>query len=241
MFDWYCGRQYEVRTFERRSSHILSSTADGAILAMGTVFSHNIARQLGFVSENTLLMFARLSTIPFAIAATLIAAYYRTSHSAGTGYLLIVAFDVTLATVVAPLFGCFYLENPSPRAALLSIVLGAITRITLEFAFPKDGFLLYPFKSDEFLDYGSAANSAFPIFFDEPEVWDPTDGTCSQPRFEDYTGVDSLTAFGVSIVSFVLIQVLESACGGAVFNVPGLTPYEKNLDEEKDEMKGVEE
>ena len=67
------------------------STADGAILAMGTVWSHNITRQLdkyypSLVTPDNLLMAARLSTIPFTLAATIIAAQVRE-----TGYLLIVA------------------------------------------------------------------------------------------------------------------------------------------------------
>ena len=81
------------------------STADGAILAMGTVMSHNVARQFDFwwpnlVTSDNLLMMARLTTIPFTLAAALLASFYRSSHSAGaTGYLLIVAFDIVLATV----------------------------------------------------------------------------------------------------------------------------------------------
>jgi len=55
-----------------------------------------------------------------------------------------VAFDIVFATVVVPLFGCFYAETPSPRAALLAIVGGMVTRIVLEFALPKDGFFLLP-------------------------------------------------------------------------------------------------
>lgn len=120
------------------------STADGAILAMGTVASHNLMRMLdvkwpGIVTAKNLLMVARLSTIPFTLASTMIGAYYRSSDSAAgaTGYLLIVAFDIVLATVVAPLFGCFYAKNPSPRAAFCSVVCGAIVRILLEFLLPK--------------------------------------------------------------------------------------------------------
>lgn len=67
------------------------STADGAILAMGTVWSHNITRQFdkyypSLVTPDNLLMAARLSTIPFTLAATVVAAQVNE-----TGYLLIVA------------------------------------------------------------------------------------------------------------------------------------------------------
>jgi hypothetical protein len=82
------------------------STADGAILAMGTVFAHNITRQLDIwwpevITSDNLLLMTRLSTIPFTIASACIGSFYRSSNSSGaTGYLLIVAFDVVLATVV---------------------------------------------------------------------------------------------------------------------------------------------
>jgi Na+/proline symporter len=82
------------------------STADGAILAMGTVFAHNLTRQLDIwwpelITPENLLRMTRLSTIPFAIASACIASFYRSSSSSNaTGYLLIVAFDVVLATVV---------------------------------------------------------------------------------------------------------------------------------------------
>jgi Na+/proline symporter len=217
------------------------STADGAILAMGTVFSHNIMRQLdGFypnlVTSKNLLFVARLSTIPLALTSTLIAAYYKsTSSSAGaTGYLLIVAFDIVLATTVAPIFGCFYVKNPSPRAAFCSTMLGVVVRVVLEFTLPKDGFLLLPYDEPEFLDYGPAASSLFPPFFDEaPEnLWNATAEPCTQERFEDYTGTDSMAAFVCSILAFVIVQAIENKTGKPLFSFPGMDPYEKDLGNE---------
>lgn len=134
------------------------STADGSILALGTVFANNIVRQFdgffpGISNDKNLLLAARLSTVPFALTATLIAAYYNSDHSAGAGYLLIVrwigfdvalvwhshpfvmqqvAFDVVLATAIAPLFGAFYCSKPSPVAAFLSVMAGGISRIVME-------------------------------------------------------------------------------------------------------------
>lgn len=214
------------------------STADGAILAMGTVFSHNLMRQLdslvpNLVTDDNLLLVARVATIPFALISTLIAAYYRSSHSAGaTGYLLIVAFDVVLATVVAPLFGAFYTKKPSPVAALMAVLAGGITRVVLEFALPKDGFLLLPFQDDEFLDYGPAASDKLPVWADAnaTDIWDSTKEQCDQDRFRDYTGLDSLTAFMVSILTFLLFQFLENSVnqGKPLFCFPGNTPYDKN-------------
>jgi hypothetical protein len=197
------------------------STCDGAILAMGTVFSHNVVRNFGsffpcvgkdLISPDNLLMVARIMSVPFTIISALIAAFYRSSHSAGaTGYLLIVAFDVVFASVVVPLFGCFYTKKPSPLAALLSIIAGIIVRVVLEFTLPKDGFLIAPWSGDEFLDYGPAASTAFPPHFDQPEadLWDSDAEPCDQPRLTDFTGVDSLSAPAVGLLVFVLVQFLE--------------------------------
>ena len=224
------------------------STADGAILSMGTVFSHNVMRHLdpffpNLITDNNLLMAARLSTIPFALVSTLIAAYYRSSHSAGaTGYLLIVAFDVVLATVVAPLFGAFYTKTPSPRAALCAILSGAFVRILLEFVLPKDGFLLLPFDEPEFQDYGPAASANFPVFFDKVpgDVWNATAEPCASRQFEDYTGVDSLSAFFTSIIVFVTVQFLENKMGRPLFSFPGMQGYDKIVESEHTAGKEVE-
>ncbi|KAG7347179.1 sodium:solute symporter [Nitzschia inconspicua] len=221
------------------------STADGAILAMGTVFAHNIVRQLDvwrpdLISAENLLWATRLATIPLSLSSTLIAAYYTSDNPQGaTGYLLIVAFDVMLATCVVPLFGCFYCKNPSPNAALLSILAGAITRTVLEFTLPKDGYLLLPYDVPEFQDVGPAASAKFPVFFDEPaeNLWNPEEEVCDTRQFEDFTGVDSLSALLASFTVFVLVQFIEVQLGRPMFTLPGLQPYIKNIKtEEPDEL-----
>ena len=196
------------------------STCDGAILAMGTVMSHNVLRNIGaffpfgscIVTDTNLLFVARVSSLPMTIISGLIASYFRSTHAAGaTGYLLIVAFDVVLATVIVPLFGCFYTKKPSPLAALCAVITGVVTRVTLEFTLPKDGFLVMPFPGEEFLNYGSAASTAFPTFFDKPqeEVWDPNAEQCKQPIYNDWTGVDSLAALIAAAIVFIFVQYLE--------------------------------
>ena len=137
------------------------STCDGAILAMGTVFSHNIIRNLGsffpcfpkdLINNKNLLNVARIAAIPFTVISALLASFYQSNHILGaTGYLLVVAFDVVLASAVVPLFGCFYTKKPSPLAALLAILAGSSIRVILEFALPKDGIVIAPFPGDEFL------------------------------------------------------------------------------------------
>ena len=210
------------------------STADGAILAMGTVFSHNVVRQLdaiypNLITADNLLTSARVSTLPFTIIAAILAAFYQK-----TGYLLIVAFDIVFACLIAPLFGCFYTKNPSPRAALCSVVTGIILRVTLEFALPKDGLLVLPLDFPEFDNYGPAASTLLPTFVDGPagSVWDPSVEPCDQDKFSDYTGVDSLAAFGASTLVFLFIQIVEHKIGRPLFYFPGDVGYEKNLGSE---------
>lgn len=173
------------------------------------------------VTNRNLLLIARLITLPFAIIASLLAIYYHSSHSLGaTGYLLVVAFDVVLATAVVPLFGAFYTRNPSPLAALCAIITGAFVRVFLEYTLPKDGFVILPFPGDEFLNYGVAASTAYPTFFDQPqeELWDPTiEGQeCIQERYHDWTGVDSLASPIAAALVFMFVQWLER--NGPIFN-----------------------
>jgi Na+/proline symporter len=209
------------------------STADGTILAMGGVFSHNIVRHLdkfypSLSTADNLLFSTRLATIPLTIIATSLAAFYQ-----DTGYLIIVSFDIVLAGVIAPLLGCFYAKNPSPRAALCSVLVGAFVRVILEFALPKDGSLVVPYDFPEFYNIGPAASTLLPTFVDGPagSVWDPTVEVCEQEQFEDYSGVDSISAFLASALVFILIQFIEHKLGGrALFSFPGGEGYRKNLD-----------
>jgi hypothetical protein len=199
------------------------TAASGAILAMGTVFSNNILRNLGaftscvspsLINNKNLLLSSRLVTILFASISAFVATFYHSNHSLGaTGYLLVVAFDVVLATAVVPLFGCFYTKKPSPLAALCSIIAGAFVRVFLEYTLPKDGFVILPFDGDEFLNYGPAASTAYPTFFDQPQedIWDSAaEGQqCVQDRYNDWTGLDSLCAPIAAALVFITVQYLE--------------------------------
>ena len=142
------------------------------------------------------------------------------------------------AAVVVPLFGVFYSPGkPSPRAAFVSVLSGVVTRVVLEFSIPKDKFYLLPYEDDEFLNYGPAASSSFPVFFDKPdgELWNPTVDPCVQETFKDYIGVDSLSAFFAGLISFVAVALIEHATGKPLFTFPGLEAYEKDLGHHKDE------
>lgn len=216
------------------------STASGAILAMGTVVSNNLVRQFvswlpHLVTHDNLLLVARISTLPVTITSACIAAYYSSAGSStgGIGYLLIIAFDVVLASVVVPLFGCFYTKHPSPRAALLAILGGASTRIALEFTLPKDGTLVVPYDSPAFLNFGTAASALLPSFVDGANQthWDPAVEPCYQEPYQDYTGVDSLGSLLVCLVVFVTVQFLEHKWKRPLFHFPGDQGYIKSTSE----------
>jgi Na+/proline symporter len=219
------------------------STVDGLILAVGTVVSNNMFRQIevfrpNLINSDTIILVARMSTLPFTLISTSIAAYYRSLDGekavGSTGYLLIVAFDIVLATTVVPLFGAFYAKNPSPRAALVSMLGGALTRLIMEFTLKKDGSMLLPFSQVEFLDYGPAASSLPPAFMNSTEVWNPSEKQCIQERYEDFTGVDSLSALLVSFLLFVSVQFIEHWTGKPLFEFSGSVGYEKNPSTEKE-------
>lgn len=69
--------------------------------------------------------------------------------------------------------------------------------------------------------------SKLPNFIDDGDVWDPSVEQCVQPRYEDYTGVDSLGAFFLSIIVYLVFQWLEDSMGRPLFTFPGGTPYDR--------------
>eukprot|EP00746_Dinoflagellata_sp_MGD_P134621 gnl/MRDRNA2_/MRDRNA2_68479_c0_seq1.p1 gnl/MRDRNA2_/MRDRNA2_68479_c0~~gnl/MRDRNA2_/MRDRNA2_68479_c0_seq1.p1 ORF type:complete len:868 (-),score=136.05 gnl/MRDRNA2_/MRDRNA2_68479_c0_seq1:480-3083(-) len=178
------------------------STADGSIIAMGTVFSHNMLRKFGgsFSEEKNLLNMARASTLLWSIVSALIAA----TKPLETGYFLLVAFDVVFAAGVIPLFAAVYWKGCKPIAAVASLLGGGICRAVLEFTLPKDGLLLLA---------GKFARSFGPGLVYDPKMFDKVvmDGEidmCPQEKLEDWTGVDSLVSPVVSLIFLVLFQVL---------------------------------
>jgi Na+/proline symporter len=214
------------------------STASGAILAVGSVVSNNLGRDVlsfihGTVTHKHLLVAARAATLPVTAISASIAAYYNTASSstAGTSYLLIVAFDIVLATVVVPLIGCFYAKHPSPRAALLAILGGAATRTILEFTLPKDGFLVMPYDDPSFMIVGPAASIYPPMFIDTNQTtWNPEDQPCLETPYKDFTGVDSLVGFSVCLVLFLALQAIENKRQSPLFDFPGGQGYVKLAD-----------
>jgi len=189
------------------------STADGAIVAMGTVLSHNLLRKFGgiFNSEWNLLLMARWCTLLWAIVACIIAS----TRPNETGYFLLVAFDVCLAGGVVPLFAAVYWKPGAcfglikhkckPIAAVCALLSGSILRAILEWSLPKDGLLLLT---------GKYARSFGPQVAADPEMFDSSvmNGgiaeVCPQEKLEDWTGVDSLLAPVVSLLVLLIVQLL---------------------------------
>jgi hypothetical protein len=59
------------------------------------------------------------------------------------------------------------------------------------------------------------------------EVWDPEAQPCDQPQYKDFTGVDSLSAFFVSLCVFISVQTIEHHMGEPLFTLAGLEGYIK--------------
>jgi len=179
------------------------STADGAVVAMGTVFAHNLLRQIPhpvFQDDKNLLNVSRVSTLVWSIISSCIAV----TRPNETGYFLLVAFDCVLAGGVVPLFAAVYWPDIKPIAGMLSLLIGTLTRAVLEFALPKDGLLLLA---------GSYARNFGPNVAADPEMFDiflngGISDVCPQEDLEDWTGVDSLVAPAVSLLVLVVVQFL---------------------------------
>lgn len=195
------------------------STADGAIVALGTVFSHNLLRKTQRVSESNLLTTARGSTLLFSLIAGLIAC----TRPNETGYFLIVAFDCVFAAGVVPLFALIYWKGIKPEAGFLSLLAGAVCRIILEIALPKDGLLLW--LGTFARNFGPGIED--PEMFDEAIMFGRLPEVCPQEKLLDLTGLDSLVSPAVSFVVLVLVQLLPLPQFGGRWFTPVAAPEEK--------------
>lgn len=173
------------------------STGDGAILAMSTVFSHNLLAKLPIEylrSKKNLLTVTRLTTVLWAAAAGGVAS----GAPDVSGYLLIVAFDIMFAGAVVPMFAAVYWKKCNPLAAVIAMVGGSITRLILEFTLEKDGLLLL---------VGSYARTFGPGAYLDP-YFQSAPESCPQKDLEDWSGVDSLISPGVSLFLLLVCQFL---------------------------------
>ena len=172
------------------------STGDGAILAMSTVFSHNLLRKLPvpfLKSDKNLLVLARAATLLWAP----IAAGIASADPDNSGYLLIVAFDIMLAGSVVPLFAAIYWPSVKPIAAFVAMLGGSLVRLVLEYALPKDGLLLLVGAYAK--NFGPGSYGGINV-----ETGIPATDWCPQKKLKDFTGIDSIAAPAVSLLLLVV-------------------------------------
>jgi len=189
------------------------STGDGAILAMSTVFAHNLLRKVMPLDDSKLLIIARAATIIWAPIAAAIAS----STPNLSGYLLIVAFDIMLAGSVVPMFAAVYWKGCTPLAAFVSMLGGSLLRFVLEFALPKDYLLLLVGKYA--LSFGPGSYAGIDVASGVPFNLDTGDW-CPQYELADYTGLDSLVSPAFSLLLLVVFSFLPSP------KIPMFTPVE---------------
>ncbi|HJO02810.1 MAG TPA: hypothetical protein QGG47_02410 [Acidobacteriota bacterium] len=107
------------------------STAAGVVLDLANVLTRNVIQghASGTWDDSELLRVSRWIALP-TMAASVVFAYFRPDP----GVLLILAFDIVLASCFVPLvLGLFWSKSNTP-AALAAIVGGAAARLTLHFA-----------------------------------------------------------------------------------------------------------
>jgi len=80
-----------------------------------------------------MLRFSRLIALP-TMAAAVILAYLRPEP----GVLLILAFDIVLASCFVPLAMGFFWKQSNAPGAIAGILMGAMARLTLFFAIPDE-------------------------------------------------------------------------------------------------------
>lgn len=179
------------------------STGDGAILAMSTVFAHNLLRKVVPLDDGKLLIVARVATIIWAPLAAAIAS----STPNLSGYLLIVAFDIMLAGAVVPMFAAVYWKSCKPLAAFVAMLGGSLMRFVLEFALPKDYLLLLVGKYA--ISFGPGSYAGIQVDSGEPFNLDSGDW-CPQYDLKDYTGLDSLVSPVFSLLLLLVFQAVPS-------------------------------
>ena len=192
------------------------STGDGAILAMGTVLGHNIMGKFK-QTKFSLLSVTRASTLLWAIVAAGIASLVPGK----TGYLLIVAFDIMFAGCVVPMFAAVYWPNCKPLAAFSAMVMGSLTRVVLEFALTKDSLLLavgtyaetFAAGLYEYADFKKFTNWDVLVAAKNAVDYTKTSPTgqeevCPQRKLNDWTGLDSLLAPTICLLTLLIAQLV---------------------------------
>lgn len=109
------------------------STCDGVLMACSSAFTRNVV-QTNFprlVPQHRLLVFSRVCLIPLTIFACVLAIIRP-----DPGDLLVLAFEVVLASCFVPLVLGIYWTGATARAALWSIIAGSLLRVAAYFLVP---------------------------------------------------------------------------------------------------------
>jgi len=110
------------------------STASGALLAPASIFTENVIRPfVKHMGDRQLLLTVRLVLVIFAMGALLFAL-----NSRSTMYEMVQnAYKVTLVAAFTPLVFGLYWRRATNAGAVLSIVLGLLSWITMEVVAPE--------------------------------------------------------------------------------------------------------
>ncbi len=111
------------------------STAAGVVLDLANLITRNLVQRYIATTwqDQTMLRFSRLIALP-TMAAAVILAYLRPEP----GVLLILAFDIVLASCFVPLAMGFFWKQSNTPGAIAGILMGAMARLTLFFFIPDE-------------------------------------------------------------------------------------------------------
>lgn len=141
----------------------IKSCASATLLAPSVTFTENLlkpflANAKGYVSDRKLLLSMRVVTLTFTLLVTL----YAINSKASIFKMVESAYQVTLVMAFVPLVCGLYWRRATNQGALLSILLGVATWLSLLLLGPEDPFLPAHFAGLLASVAGMAAGSLLP-------------------------------------------------------------------------------
>jgi SSS family solute:Na+ symporter len=112
----------------------IMSTASGTLLAPSTIFTENVLKPwLGRISDRNFLHIIRSVVLVFGVCVTL----YALNSDASIFSMVEDAYKVTLVSAFVPLAAGVYWSRANTQGAVVSIVFGVVTWISLEIVAPE--------------------------------------------------------------------------------------------------------
>jgi len=112
----------------------IMSTASGTLLAPSTIFTENVLKPwLGKISDRNFLHIIRSVVLVFGVCVTL----YALNSDASIFSMVEDAYKVTLVSAFVPLAAGVYWSRANTQGAVVSIVFGVVTWISLEIVAPE--------------------------------------------------------------------------------------------------------